>query len=108
MIGVVFRFGGEFVEVRIKDNNVFFRTSQHIEFGDIDGLKLNKVGVLREFPDLKDKEEWQKQAKQRFKDKIKKMKTERERANYVIEDLRKHGYEPMHEQVQGFRPKKIK
>jgi len=108
MIGAVFKFGSEIVEVRVKDKNVFFRTSQHIEFGDIDGLKLNKVGVLREFPDLKDKEDWQKQAKERFKDKIKKMKTERERINYVIEDLRKHGYEPMYEQQSGFRPRKIK
>ncbi len=107
MIGIVFQFGSEIVEVRIKDNNVFFRTSQHQEFGDIDGLKLNKVGVLKEFPDLKDNEDWQKQAKERFKDKIKQMKTEREQANYIIEDLRKHGYKPMYEQAQGFRPKKL-
>ena len=108
MIGIVFQFGSEIVEVRIKDNNVFFGTSQHTEFGDIDGLKLNKVGVLKEFPDLKDKDDWQKQAKERFKDKIKKMKTERERVDYVIEDLRKHGYVPLYLQKQGFRPTKIK
>ncbi len=108
MIGIVFQFGADIVEVRIKDNVMFFRTSQFTNFGDIDGIKLNKVGVLREFPDLKDKEDWMNIARQRFKDKIKTMKTEREQANYVIEDLTKYGYKPMYEQVQGFRPKKFK
>jgi len=107
MIGIVFKFGADIVEVRIKNNNVFFRTSQFTEFGDIDGIKLNKVGVLREFPDLKEKEDWQSIARQRFKEKIKQMKTERERADYVIEDLTKYGYVGLYEQVQGFRPKKL-
>ena len=56
MIGVIFQFGSEIVEVRVKDNNVFFRTSNSQQFGDIDGLKLDKVGVFKEHPDLKDKE----------------------------------------------------
>ena len=107
MIGVIFKFGSDIVEVRIKDNNVFFRTSQFQNFGDIDGLKLNKVGVLREFPDLKDKEDWQSIARKRFKDKIKSLDTERERVEYVKQDLKKHGYVPYAEQVQGFRRKKL-
>jgi len=107
MIGIIFNFGTEIVEVRIKDNNVFFRTSQFQNFGDIDGIKLNKAGVLKEFPDLKDNEDWQKIARDRFKDKIKKMKTEREQADYVIEDLQKFGYIPMWEAVSGFRPRKL-
>jgi len=107
MIGIIFNFGTEIVEVRIKDNNVFFRTSQFQNFGDIDGIKLNKVGVLKEFPDLKDNEDWQKIARDRFKDKIKKMKTEREQADYVREDLQKYGYIPMWEQRSGFRPRKL-
>ncbi len=66
------------VEVRVQDNSVFFRTSQLSGFGSIDGIKLNKVGVLKEFPDLKDNEDWQKIARDRFKEKIKQRKTERE------------------------------
>ena len=107
MIGIIFNFGADIIEVKIKDNNIFFRTSQFQNFGDIDGIKLNKVGVLKEFPDLKDNEDWMDIARQRFKDKIKKMKTERQQANYVIEDLQKFGYTPMWEQVSGFRPKKL-
>lgn len=107
MIGIIFNFGTEVVEVRIKDKNIFFRTSQFQNFGDIDGIKLNKVGVLKEFPDLKDNEDWQSIARTRFKDKIKQMKTERERADYVINDLKKFGYKPLWEMVKGFRPKKL-
>ncbi len=107
MIGVVFKFGLDIVEVRVQDNTVFFRTSQLSGFGDIDGIKLNKVGVLKEFPDLKDKEDWQKIARERFKEKIKQMKTEREQVNYIIKDLTKYGYVPLWEQKKGFRPKKL-
>jgi len=108
LIDLIFQFGSDVVMVRIKDNNIFFRTSQFARFGDIDGIKLKKVGVLKEFPDLKDKEDWQSIARTRFKDKIKQMKTERQRADYVIDDLKKYGYQPMYEQIKGFRTKKLK
>ena len=107
MIGVIFQFGTEIVEVRVKDNNVFFRNANNPIFADIDGLKLDKQGVIKEFPDLKDKDDWQKQARERFKEKMKTYKTEEERVKYVIEDLIKYGYKPMYMQKQGFRPVKI-
>lgn len=108
MIGVVFQFGSEFVEVRVKDNGVYFRTSQFTNFATIDGIKLSKSGVIKEFPDLKDNDDWQNIARERFKGKIKQMKTEREKTDYIINDLKKFGYVPLYEQPQGFRPKKLK
>lgn len=107
MIGVIFQFGTEIIEVRVKDNNVFFRTSNSINFGDIDGIKLNKSGVIKEFPDLEDKEDWQKQARDRFKEKIRKMETEQEKIKYIIEDLSKWGYKPLYIQKQGHRPVRV-
>lgn len=107
MIGIIFSFGADVVEVRIKDSNVFFRNSKSSEFADIDGIKLDRQGVLKEFPELKDKSDWQKQARERFKQKIKDMETEEERVKYVIEDLSKFGYKPKYMQKQGFRPVKI-
>ena len=107
MIGIIFQFGTEIVEVRIQNGSVFFRTSQFQRFADITGIKLNKVGVVKEFPDLKDKEDWQEIARQRFKEKISKMKTERERADYIINDLKKYGYVPYSEQVSGHRMRKL-
>ena len=108
MIGVIFNFGTEVVEVRVKDNNVFFRTSNSQQFGDIDGIKLDKVGVLKEHPDLKDREDWKQEARKRFKQKIKQMKDENEQMKYVIEDLSHYGYVATYLQKQGFRPIRIK
>ena len=109
MIGLIFQLGPEIIEVRVDKNNIQFRNNQsNGMFTTIEGLKLNKVGVIKEFPDLKDNEEWQSIARQRFKDKIKTMKTEMERANYIVEDLKKYGYKPMYRQRQGFRVERIK
>ena len=108
MIGLIFQLGPEIVEVRVDNNNILFRNNDsNGMFTTIEGLKLNKVGVIREFPDLKDNNDWQNIARERFKEKIKTMNTEMERANYIIEDLKKYGYEPKYMQRQGHRPTKI-
>lgn len=107
MIGIIFTFGADTIEVRVQDINVHFRTSDFQQFAGIERLKLNKDGVIKEFPDLKDNEDWKNEAIKRFKEKIKTMNTEMERANYVIKDLQKFGYKPMFMQRQGFRPTKL-
>ena len=106
-IRVIFQFGSETIEVRIQETNVYFRTTQLVQFATIDGLKLDKSGVIKEFPDLKDKDDWKEQAIKRFKEKIKNMSSETERAKYVIEDLSKFGYKPLYIQKAGHRPIKL-
>ena len=108
MIGIIFQLGSEVIEVRIDGERVMFRNQQALGFTTIDGLKLNKQGVIKEFPDLKDNENWQNIARDRFKEKIKLLKTEMERTDYIIEDLKKFGYKPMYRQRQGFRPEKLR
>ena len=107
MIGIVFQFGNEIVEVRVKDSSVYFRTSQLAQWADIEGIRLDKTGVIKEFPDLKDDEDWQKKARERFKEKMKNMTSETERAEYIITDLIKYGYKPQYWQRQGFRVIKL-
>jgi hypothetical protein len=107
MIGVIFSYGTETVEVRIEGSSVFFRTSQSHQFSDIGGIKLSKTGVEKEFPDLKDNKDWQEIARNRFKDKMKKMNSEDERADYLVNDLIKYGYKPKYMQKSGFRPVKL-
>ncbi len=108
MIGVIFDFAGKMVEVRVESNNVLFRT---IEFGGalapIENLRLDYNGVCKEHPDLKDNDNWKKEAIKRFKDKIKSYNTEEEKINYIINDLKKFGYVPTIIQKKGFRPKKL-
>jgi len=107
MIGIIFQFGAETVEVRVKDSSVYFRENQFKTWADIDGLKLDRSGVIKEFPELKDDEDWQSKARERFKEKMKTMKTEKERAEYVLDDLSKFGYIPRYWQQSGFRPVKL-
>jgi hypothetical protein len=107
MIGVIFEYINEKVEVRIDGTNCYFRTSQFSQFTTIDGIKLDKKGVIKEFPDLKENKNWREEAIERFKEKIKNMETEKQRAKYIIEDLTKFGYKPLFLQQQGFRPIKL-
>lgn len=109
MIGIVFLYAGEFVEVRIDDVNILFRTSQSINnFSPIEGLKLSREGVLKEFPELEGRLDWREEAINRFKEHIRQLKTEEARAKYIIEDLAKHGYLPKYKQKKGFRVELIK
>lgn len=109
MIGVIFEYGSEKVEVRIDETNCYFRTGQ---FGGalvpIDSIKIDKTGSIKEHPDLADRDDWKEETIKRFKENLKKLKTENERMKYVIEDLTKVGYKPIYIQRSGHRPQKIK
>jgi hypothetical protein len=106
-IGIIFQLASEHFEVRIDNGNVMFRTSStNGAFGTIDNLQLNYAGVIKEHPDLKDKEDWRQEAINRFKDKIKTM-NEIQAARYIIQDLSKFGYTPLYSQKDGFRVTKI-
>lgn len=108
-IGTLFEFGSEVIEVRIEGNNCLFRTKDYGGASHpIDNLTLQKTGVIKEFPDLKDNKDWRKEAIKRFKQKLKNYKTEKQRMEYVKEDLKKFGYKPIIEQRDGFRPRKLK
>ena len=108
IFGTIFKFGSEVIEVRIIGEKCLFKTNRFGEmFAPIEGLHLDKKGVISEFPDLKESEDWKEQAIERFKMKIKKLKTEQGRMNYVIDDLKKHGYTPLYQQRKGFRPKRF-
>lgn len=107
MIDVIFLFGGEHIFVRVQDCNIFFRTQQSMVYATIDGLKLDKQGVIKEHPDLADKENWKEEAIKRFKDKMKELKTEKERAMWIIKDLGGHNYIPKYLQMQGSRAIKL-
>lgn len=108
MIGVLFLFGSEPVEVRVDQKNVYFRTGAYGgQFSTIEGLKLSKAGVIKEHPDLKDNDDWREEAIKRFKKKISSYKTEKQRMDYLIKDLTKFGYVARYMQKPGHRPIKL-
>jgi hypothetical protein len=108
MIGLIFQFASEIIEVRIDTTNIYFRTQgTNGAFATIDNLQLSYAGVCKEHPDLKSEKDWREQAIKRFKDKIKTMRTDEDTAEYIIQDLSKLGYKPLYKMKQGFRPTKL-
>lgn len=108
MIEAIFQLASEIILIRVAGNSVGFANSTYgATFSTIEGLKLSKSGVIKEFPDLKDKENWKEEAIKRFRKKIASLPTERQKMNYIIEDLKKHGYKPKWEQVYGYRRRRL-
>ena len=109
MITILFGFASDKVLVTIRENKISFSsTAMGAVESTIDGLKLDYVGALLEFPDLEGKDNWKEEVIKRFKKKIRELPTEQDRADYIIYDLKKYGYVPEQIQKGGHRPKKIK
>lgn len=105
---ITFRLGGDNVEVVINGDNLLFSDISTGTITTIEGLKISKGGVIKEFPDLKDDSDWKKKALDRFKKNMKSKKSPQEKIDYIIYELSKHGYEPLFSQRAGHRPKKIR
>lgn len=108
MIKATFELGGENQEVIIRGNELLFFDISSGVLAPLTGLKLSKSGCLKEFPDLKEDDEWKKKTLERFKKKIKEFKTEMEKIYYVKDELIKNGYKPLFYQRGGFRPQSFK
>jgi hypothetical protein len=98
--------GSEVQEIIVRGNELLF--SQNGMITSVDGLKFSKDGVLKEFPDLTDKEDWRKEAINRLKEHIKKMNSEMEAMNYIKDELTKQGYTALFLQRAGFRPQRFR
>jgi len=112
MLDLYFKFGTEVIAIRIDGTNLTFSKVQGnwVKYAPIEGLRFSKEGILKEFPDLKDKpfEEMKRIAIQRFKEHIKKLQDEEKIAEYLKQDLAKHGYELLAIHKKGFRPIVVK
>jgi len=109
MIKLYFGFVGDKILITIKGNDIkFANTAYGAKEARLKDLKLSKAGVEVEFPELKGRDDWREQALKRFEKKIYSLKTEREKVDYIIDDLSKFGYILEQEQREGLRPKIIK
>ena len=91
--------------VKIDGNNILFMDDKGT-ITTLEGLKFDKSGVIREFPDLKDDEDWRKKAMDRLKEHIKTFESEKDKMEYVRNELEKFGNKPLYYIQNGFRPKK--
>lgn len=105
MITGVFRIGGDIIRAIIDRDNLMFMDANGT-VTTINGLRISKGGVIKEFPELEENPEWKSIAIERLKEKIKSFKTQEEQIDYVKDELIKFGYEKMYKQVAGHRPKK--
>lgn len=109
MIDIIFQFGNEIIFVRVNGNDVKFANSTYgSQWANIDGLKINKAGAIKEHEDLKDNPDWKKISIERFKSKIKSLDNDDKRVEYIIDDLSKHGYKPRYKKKSGYRREVIK
>ena len=104
---IAMQFGGDVINILINGNNLMFTDLGGV-VTTIEGLRIVKSGVIKEFPDLENNEEWKKIAIERLKEHIKKFRTEHNKIIYVKDELTKYGYEPLFIQKAGWRPQKIK
>lgn len=107
MIKGFFNIAGDMIIVEVDNNILSFWDSNTQQASTIEGLKLNRAGVVKEHPDLENDDEWRKKAIQRLKEHMKKFDTEDEKMDYVKKELTKHGYEPKFKQRAGWRPTKF-
>jgi len=109
MIDLIFNRIDEIIFIRITGSNVKFANNLSGSiWSSIEGLKLDKRGVMKEFPDLKDSLNWKQEAIARFKEMIRDKKNEQEISEYLIKELKKFGYTPKWKQLGGFRRERIK
>ena len=109
MIYLYFDYFGEKILIEVNGNKVWFSNSQYGNVkATIDHIQLNYSGVIKEFPDLRNNDNWKEIARQRFKDKIKSLNKENDIVNYLITDLKKFGYVPLMKQKRGFRTEVIR
>jgi hypothetical protein len=105
LIHGVFQFGSDIVEAIIDGNNIMFMDVSTGMITTPEGLRIDRSGVFKEFPDLKDDEEWKKKAIERLKEHIKTFDTSDKKLNYIKNELTKFGYVPLFKQTAGWRPK---
>lgn len=107
MIDILFQYLNDLVLVRVDGNHILFGNTMYgKQMATIEGLKLDYAGVCRQFPDLEMKDDWRQEAIKRFKKKLVTFKTEKQKVDYVVEELFPHGYKPLKIQKKGFRPEK--
>ena len=107
-IQCVFQQGSNRMAIRIIGSNVLFIDLSSNMLSPIEGLKLSRQGVIKEYPDLKDNPQWKQIAIERFVKKIKELPSEEKRSEWLIEEMKEMGYTPLYKQRNGWRPQKIK
>lgn len=107
MIKGTFQFGSFVTEVIVDGNNLMFFDITSNQITTIEGIKIDKTGAIKEFPELKNDDDWKKKAIEKFKNNFRVINGEEEKMEYIRNELEKFGYTSLFKQRAGFRPKKF-
>ena len=103
-----FKSDTDIMQVGVRGNDLtFFDVSSGLATV-LEGIKFDYEGVIKEFPDLKDNDNWKKKAIERLKEHMKTFDTEMDKLNYIKDELVKFGNIPLYFQRHGFRVEKWK
>jgi len=108
---LIFEMADEVLIVKVKGHSILFSSSKTglQNYFPFEALKLNEVGILKEFPDLKDSEDNIKhEAIKRFKKHIKNLGGEEQIKDYLEKELSEMGYSLRIIKKEGFRPIRVK
>ena len=108
MINAAFKLGGDMMQIKVEGNNLGFFDVGSGQLTTLEGIRFSKPGVIKEFPDLKDNDDWKRKAIDRLKEHMKNKKTEMDKMLYIKDELKKFGYEPLYYQKAGHRNQKFK
>jgi len=109
MIIIYLQLVSSIFAIKVENNRVGFQEVKSLNnyplFYPIEKIKLSIGGIIKEFPELKDKKakEIREEGIKRFKEKLLSFNNEIEIAKYVVKDLSKHGYELKAYHKRGFR-----
>lgn len=102
---------GDIAIVKVQGKDIIFGTMSggKTQYTPIEGLKFSIAGILKEFPDLEGKPvgEIRKEGLRRFKEHFYGLLTWESRKNYLRDDLAKHGYKLVYQQLPGQRMRKV-
>jgi hypothetical protein len=112
MINLLFKRGQEAVALRIIGSEVQIGMQQggYFKLAPIEGVQLSVEGILKEFPELKGKspQEIKKEGVKRFREHLKKFKSEEEVKEYFIKEMLQMGYELIMSQKNNLKPEFVK
>ncbi len=102
-----FQFGNDMIECILDGNNLMFMDISTGMITTPEGLRISKDGVTKQFPDLRNDDEWKKKAIERLKEHMKKFDTGEKKLSYIKGELVRYGYTPLFKQRAGWRPEKF-
>ena len=106
--GIMFEHLGEVVEIRFVNNSLIVRSSVYGTQFDYIYNSFQEEMVKKQFPELESCIDWKMKAYNKLIDKINSFQLEFDKIQYLINELKPHGYVAKYVMRKGFRPQMVR